>query len=101
MSTAGNRLGPISGHPIEAIGRPSRQVRAAKPRNYRMDRRLSLTELNQLTELYRLGMSTYELARQFGTDRHTITRHLKRANVTLCGGQIKHHIPRLHREVHG
>ena len=63
-------------------------------------RRLSPAELNQLTELYRLGMSTYELARQFGTDRHTITRHLKRANERFVAVS-KHHIARFHREVHG
>jgi DNA-binding CsgD family transcriptional regulator len=48
-----------------------------------MTRRLSPTELSQLTELYRLGMSTYKLARQFGTDRHTVARHLRRDGVEL------------------
>jgi DNA-binding MarR family transcriptional regulator len=48
-----------------------------------MPRRLSPTELSQLIELYRLGVSTYKLARQFRTDRHTITRHLRRHGVEL------------------
>lgn len=48
-----------------------------------MTRRLNPTELSQLVELYRLGMSTYKLARQFGTDRHTITRHLRHQGVGL------------------
>ena len=48
-----------------------------------MTGRLSPTELNQLSELYRLGKSTYELARVFKTDRHTITRHLRRGAVEL------------------
>jgi IS30 family transposase len=38
-------------------------------------------------ELYRLGKSTYTLARQFGTDRHTISRHLHRGGVILRSRQ--------------
>ena len=48
-----------------------------------MTRRLSPAELDQVIELYRLGLSTYKLARRFGTDRHTITGHLRRGGVTL------------------
>lgn len=57
------------------------QVNAVTPRDYRMNRRLTPDELSQVFELYRLGKSTYKLARQFGTDRHTITRHLRRGGV--------------------
>jgi DNA-binding CsgD family transcriptional regulator len=52
-----------------------------------MTRRLNPDELAQVLELYRLGLSTYKLARQFGTDRHTITGHLRRGGVTLRSRQ--------------
>jgi DNA-binding CsgD family transcriptional regulator len=48
----------------------------------RVTRRLTPDELRQVLNLYRLGKSTYTLARQFGTDRHTITEHLRRGGVT-------------------
>jgi DNA invertase Pin-like site-specific DNA recombinase len=48
-----------------------------------MTRRLTPDELQQVLELYRLGKSTCTLAREFGTDRHTITRHLRRGGVAL------------------
>ncbi len=48
-----------------------------------MTRRLTPDEVNQVLDLYRLGLSTYTLARQFGTDRHTITRHLRLGGVEL------------------
>ena len=48
-----------------------------------MTRRLGPAELQQVIELYRCGLSTYRLARQFGTDRHTITRHLRNDGVEL------------------
>lgn len=40
-------------------------------------------ELQRIFDLYRSGQSTYQLARQFGTNRHTITSHLRRGGVTL------------------
>jgi DNA invertase Pin-like site-specific DNA recombinase len=52
-----------------------------------MTRRLTPDEQQQVTKVYRLGKSTYALARQFGTDRHTITRHLRRGGVTLRSRQ--------------
>jgi DNA-binding CsgD family transcriptional regulator len=52
-----------------------------------MTRRLTPDELQQVLELYRLGKSTYTLARQFGTDRHTITGHLRRGGVSLRSRQ--------------
>jgi IS30 family transposase len=52
-----------------------------------MNRRLTPDELNQVFELYRLGKSTYKLARQFGTNRHSITSHLQRAGITLRSPQ--------------
>jgi DNA invertase Pin-like site-specific DNA recombinase len=52
-----------------------------------MTRRLTPDELQQVLELDRLGKSTYTLARQFGTDRHTTTRHLRRGGVTLRSRQ--------------
>jgi DNA-binding CsgD family transcriptional regulator len=48
-----------------------------------MTRRLSAAELEQVVELYGLGLSTYKLACRFGTDRHTITGHLRRGGVSL------------------
>ena len=48
-----------------------------------MIHRLTPDELCQLIELYRSGISTYKLARQFGTDRHTVTGHLRRGGVEL------------------
>jgi hypothetical protein len=48
-----------------------------------MTRRLSSGELLRVMELYRHGLSTYQLARQFGTDRHAITRHLRLGGVEL------------------
>jgi DNA-binding CsgD family transcriptional regulator len=64
-------------------GHASPQVSAAPPRDYRMTRRLTPDELSQVLELYRLGTSTYQLARQFGTDRPTITTHLRQGGVEL------------------
>ena len=52
-----------------------------------MTRRLTPDEQEQVLELYRLGTSTYKLARQFGTDRHTITGHLRRGGVRLRSRQ--------------
>ncbi|OBK28859.1 hypothetical protein A5634_19660 [Mycobacterium asiaticum] len=48
-----------------------------------MIRRLTADELDQVLELYRLGLSTYKLAQRFGTDRHTITSHLRRGGVEI------------------
>lgn len=60
------------------------QVSEVHPRRqYRMTRRLSPIEVTQLIELYRHGLSTYQLARRFGTDRHTITRLLRQGGVEL------------------
>ena len=61
----------------------SPQVSGVQPRPYRMTRRLNPAELEQVIELYRLGLSTYNLARRFGTDRHTITGHVHRGGVAL------------------
>jgi DNA-binding CsgD family transcriptional regulator len=68
-------------------GQASPQVNAPESRQYHMTRRLTPAELEQVIELYRLGLSTYKLARQFGTDRHTITGHLRRGDVTLRSRQ--------------
>jgi transposase-like protein len=48
-----------------------------------MNRKLSPVERTQLVEQYQSGKSTYELARQFGTDRHTIARHLRHEGIEL------------------
>lgn len=53
-----------------------------------MTRRLTPAELDQVVELYRMGLSTYKLAKQFGTDRHTITGHLRRGGVELRSSHI-------------
>jgi hypothetical protein len=46
-----------------------------------MTRQLATDELRQVFDLYRLRKSTYQLAHQFGTNRHTITSHLQRGGV--------------------
>ncbi len=84
----------------------SPQVRAvATPHDYRMTRRLTPDEVNQVLELYRLGLSPYTLARQFTTDRHTITGHLRRGGVELRPRQkltplLTDHAKRLYAEGH-
>lgn len=59
------------------------QASSVTLRDYRMTRQLTPDELDQVFALYRLGKSTYQLARQFGTNRHTITSHLRRGGVSL------------------
>jgi DNA-binding CsgD family transcriptional regulator len=73
--------------PVDRVHPPSSQVSDVKPRQYRMTRRLSPEELEQVTELYRLGLSTYKLAQRFGTNRHTIAGHLRRGGVELRSHQ--------------
>lgn len=65
------------------MGHALTQVSGVNPRQYRMTRRLSPAGLQQMKELYRRGISTYQPARQFDTDRHTITRHLRLGGVEL------------------
>lgn len=70
-----------------------------------MTRRLSPAELQQVIELYHRGLSTYQLARQFGTDRHTITRHLRNSGVGLrprqkLTPQLAEQVKRLYAEGH-
>jgi DNA-binding CsgD family transcriptional regulator len=66
----------------------SPQVKKGK-RNYRPNRRLTPAERTQLAEQYQLGLSALDLARQYGINRHTVTKHLKREGITLRGGQPK------------
>lgn len=42
---------------------------------------LTPAEVTELVEAYRRGASVRELARQYGTHRHTVDRHLERAGV--------------------
>jgi DNA-binding CsgD family transcriptional regulator len=74
-------------HRLRGETHPASPQVAAMPRNYRMTRKLSPTEVSQLIDLYNGGLSTYKLARQFGTNRHTITDHLRRGGVTLRSRQ--------------
>jgi DNA-binding NarL/FixJ family response regulator len=69
--------------PSDGEGPTSSRVNAVAPRDYRMTRQLATDELRQVFDLYRLGKSTYQLAHQFGTNRHTITSHLQRGGVLL------------------
>jgi DNA invertase Pin-like site-specific DNA recombinase len=80
-------ISSYTNEPSDEENPASPQVGAATARDYRMTRRLTPDELDQVFELYRLGKSTYKLARQFGTDRHTITRHLRRGGVELRSRQ--------------
>ena len=73
--------------PLDDDHPASPQFSTPAPRDYRMTRRLTPDELDQVLELYRLGTSTYKLAHHFGTDRHTITGHLRRGGVTLRSRQ--------------
>lgn len=59
------------------------QVNEVKRQNYRMLRRLNLAERSELVELYRSGKNTYELGRQFGIHRATVSRTLKHAGVEM------------------
>jgi DNA-binding CsgD family transcriptional regulator len=59
------------------------QVNGVNLRDYRMNRRPSPTDRAQLAEQYLSGTSTYELARQFGINRHTIAKHLRHQGVGL------------------
>ncbi|WP_158090734.1 helix-turn-helix domain-containing protein [Mycobacterium saskatchewanense] len=73
--------------PVDTTRPTSPQVSDIPPPQYRMTRRLTPDELDQVLELYRLGLSTYKLASRFGTDRHTITGHLRRGGVQLRSRQ--------------
>jgi transposase-like protein len=73
---------------IKHISPPSPQVSRGK-RDYRPNRRLSPAERAQLAKQYQLGMSALELARQYGINRHTVTKHLRSDGVILRGGQTK------------
>jgi DNA-binding CsgD family transcriptional regulator len=79
--------GSYTNEPSDEESPASPQVSTVTPRDYRMTRRLTPDELSQVLEMYRLGLSTYKLARQFGMDRHTITGHLRRGGVTLRSRQ--------------
>ncbi|MGX1770840.1 helix-turn-helix domain-containing protein [Nocardia brasiliensis] len=57
-------------------------------------RRLSEEERTSLAADYRSGMTVYELAAKYGTDRSTVSNHLKRMGVEmrrqgLSEGQIE------------
>jgi hypothetical protein len=66
----------------------SPQVGAVK-RDYRPNRRLTGVERAELAAHYRNGKSAFELARQYGINRHTVTRHLKREGVIIRGSQVR------------
>ena len=66
----------------------SPQVSGAK-RAYRPNRRLNRAERTQLAEQYHIGMPALELARQYGINRHTVVKHLKRDGIAIRGGQVK------------
>jgi DNA-binding CsgD family transcriptional regulator len=68
---------------INGGGPASRHVTTVDRPPYRMNRKLSRSEVQELVERYRSGKSTYNLALQFGTDRHTIGRHLRHAGMEL------------------
>jgi hypothetical protein len=57
------------------------QVNAVDPRRYRMNRKLSPAERAEMVEQYRRGTSALELARKYGTHRHTIARQLEEVGV--------------------
>jgi len=85
--TFANLISLYKNRPPIAESQASPQVSALPPTSYRMTRRLTPDEQEQVLELYRIGTSTYQLARQFKTDRHTITGHLRRGGVTLRSRQ--------------
>jgi hypothetical protein len=59
------------------------RVNGVDPRLYQMNRQLSPAERSELVELYRSGKNTYELARQFGIHRVTVSRMLRHAGVEM------------------
>jgi IS30 family transposase len=67
----------------DGLGQVFPQVNEVQLRNYRMFRQVSPEERSELVELYRSGKNTYELARQFGVHRVTVSRTLKQAGVEM------------------
>jgi transposase-like protein len=60
-----------------------------RDRNYQPNRRLTPAELVQLAEQYQPGLSALELARQYGINRHTVTKHLREEGIIIRGGRVK------------
>nr|CRL76817.1 hypothetical protein CPGR_04101 [Mycolicibacterium malmesburyense] len=69
--------------------RPASPPLTRDERPYRPNIRLTAAQRAQLAEQYRLGFSALDLARQYGINRHTVTKHLKRERVALRGDHTK------------
>jgi DNA-binding CsgD family transcriptional regulator len=67
---------------IPHVDRPNRK-------DYQMNRRLNPTERDKLVKQYVAGASTYQLARQFGIHRHTVSKHLRTRGIVIRGGRQK------------
>lgn len=50
-------------------------------RNCRVARQLRPAELDELVKGYRAGMTVFQLADQFGIDRRTVGRHLRKRGI--------------------
>jgi DNA invertase Pin-like site-specific DNA recombinase len=61
---------------------PSPQVRADFS-SYRTFKHLNPNERVELVKQYQCGISTYQLARQYGIHRHTVVKHLQRSGVAV------------------
>jgi transposase-like protein len=79
---------PVKNGESDGLSLASPQVSTVK-RNYRPNNRLTAAQRTQLAEQYQHGMSALELARQYGINRHTVTKHLKREGVAVRGGMVR------------
>jgi hypothetical protein len=59
------------------------QVNAVNTGTYRMHRKLSLAEQDELVVLYEAGASMLDLSKKFETHRHTVARQLAKAGVEI------------------
>jgi hypothetical protein len=73
----------------DAVAAQISQLSVGKRKNYRPNRRLTAAERTELAAQYRDGKSAFELARQYGINRHTVTKHLQREGVIIRGSQVK------------
>ena len=65
---------------LDLSGPRRERARRAVPKRAK---RLNSTQLSHLIAQYEAGASTYELAKEFGVHRTTISHHLKEAGVDL------------------
>jgi hypothetical protein len=82
-------LVPLDEAMLTGTGRPESSQAGAVKRDYRPNRRLTAVERAELAAHYRNGKSAFKLARQYGINRHTVTKHLQREGVIIRGSQVR------------